>query len=430
MTKAEDIVAELGYQPFDADNHYYEAEDAFTRHLDPKLGPRVIEWCQIGKRKYHVIGGKVSRAVTNPTFDPVSPAGAMADYFRGNPSGKTPMEYLGRPEPIRPAYRDRDARIATMDEHGLAEGLALPHPRHDLRGAPQARPRGRHPHVHRLQPVARGGLGLRLPGPHLRRPLHLPRATSTGRSRSWSGRSTTTPAPSCMRPAPVYTADGVLAPADPIFDPFWARVNESGITVVVHAGDTGYSLQGYAPEKGFSASFSGGFRPNLGALHIGIERAIYDFLGSIMVDKIFERFPNIRLASVENGSGFLGDLFKKMRGASAKMPGYFGTDPVELFRQNVWINPFWEDDVRETVDAHGRRPGGLRLRLAPHRGHGAPARLRRRAQGVLRGGPQADHPRQRHRAERPPPGLTDTPVRRPGPSPLGDRPGAGGAPVA
>ena len=74
-----------------------------------------------------------------------------------------------------------------------------------------------------------------------------------------------------LRPSPVYTADGVLAPADPVFDPFWARVNESGITVVVHAGDTGYSLQGYAPEKGFSASFSGGFRPNLGALHIGIE---------------------------------------------------------------------------------------------------------------------------------------------------------------
>jgi hypothetical protein len=126
MSTSEDIVNDLGYQPFDADNHYYEAEDAFTRHLDPKLGPRVIEWCQIGKRKYHVIGGKVSRAVTNPTFDPVSPAGAMAEYFRGNPSGKTPMEYLGRPEPIRPAYRDRDARLATMDEHGLQKMWLFP----------------------------------------------------------------------------------------------------------------------------------------------------------------------------------------------------------------------------------------------------------------------------------------------------------------
>ena len=352
MNEAAEIVAELGYAPFDADNHYYEAEDAFTRHLDPKHGQRVIEWCQIGKRKFPVIAGKVSRDVTNPTFDPVSPAGAMAEYFRGNASGKSPMEYLGRPEPIRPEYRDRDARIRTMDEQGIQKTWLFP------------------------------TLGL-LYEQHLQ---HDPEAVTllfTSFNRwlledwgfSYQDRIFGSPSISLcdldwaigelewaiendartivMRPAPIQTGTDLLPPADPTFDPFWARVNESGVTVVVHAGDSGYSLQGYAPEKGFSASFSGGFRPNLGMLHIGIERAIYDFLGSIMVDKIFERFPNIRLASVENGSGFLGDLFKKMRGASAKMPGYFGTDPVELFRQNVWMNPFWEDDVRETADAMG-----------------------------------------------------------------------------
>jgi len=352
MTMAEDLVAELGYQPFDGDNHYYEAEDAFTRHLDPKLGPRVIEWCQIGKRKYHVIGGKVSRAVTNPTFDPVSPAGAMADYFRGNPSGKTPMEYLGRPEPIRPAYRDRDARLATMDEHGLQKVWLFP-----TLGMIYEEPLKHDPEAVTLMFTAFNrwleedwGFSYQdriFAGPY----ISLCDVDWAVKELEWALDNDARTV--VLRPAPVYTADGVLAPADPVFDPFWARVNESGITVVVHAGDTGYSLQGYAPEKGFSASFSGGFRPNLGALHIGIERAIYDFLGSIMVDKIFERFPNIRLASIENGSGFLGDLFKKMRGASSKMPGYFGTDPVELFRQNVWINPFWEDDVRETADHMG-----------------------------------------------------------------------------
>ena len=28
-------MGELWFRPFDADNHYYEAEDAFTRHIDP-----------------------------------------------------------------------------------------------------------------------------------------------------------------------------------------------------------------------------------------------------------------------------------------------------------------------------------------------------------------------------------------------------------
>ena len=32
----------LGFPVFDADNHYYEALDAFTRHLDPKLGSRIV----------------------------------------------------------------------------------------------------------------------------------------------------------------------------------------------------------------------------------------------------------------------------------------------------------------------------------------------------------------------------------------------------
>ena len=31
---------ELDFKPFDADNHYYEATDAFTRHIDPKMAKR------------------------------------------------------------------------------------------------------------------------------------------------------------------------------------------------------------------------------------------------------------------------------------------------------------------------------------------------------------------------------------------------------
>ena len=39
----------LGYRPFDADNHYYEALDAFSRHLDPALATRVFQWAQIDR---------------------------------------------------------------------------------------------------------------------------------------------------------------------------------------------------------------------------------------------------------------------------------------------------------------------------------------------------------------------------------------------
>jgi hypothetical protein len=93
---------DLGHPVFDADNHYYEALDAFTRHLDPALGPRCVQWCEIDGRRYHVLGGRVSKAVTNPTFNPIAKPGAMYEYFRGNPNGRNPMEFLADREPIRP----------------------------------------------------------------------------------------------------------------------------------------------------------------------------------------------------------------------------------------------------------------------------------------------------------------------------------------
>src|SRR6201992_868403 len=90
----------LDFAASDGDTHYYEAMDAFTRPLAPRWGERVIQWCEINGRKYHVIGGKVSHAVVNPTFDPGSPARALSAYFRGNADGRTPIEMPREREPI------------------------------------------------------------------------------------------------------------------------------------------------------------------------------------------------------------------------------------------------------------------------------------------------------------------------------------------
>lgn len=342
---------EIDYLAFDADNHYYEAIDAFTRHLDPRQGPRVIQWAEIGGRKYHVIGGRVSHAVVNPTFDPVSPAGAMHDYFRGNPDQKSPIEFLREREPIRPEYRDRDARLTTMEEHGLEQIWMFP-----TLGMIYEELLKHDPEAVTLMFTAFNrwleedwGCNYRdriFTAPY----ISLCDVDWAVQELEWAldhdARTVV------MRPSAVWTAQGVKPPTDPMFDPFWARVNEAGITVVVHAGDSGYSSQGYADDDGFSAKFSnGGWRPSVRSF--AIERAAYDFLITLAFDKLFDRFPNVRIASVENGSEFLGDLFKKLRSTARKMPGYFTEDPVESFRRNVWINPFWEDDVYEVVDLMG-----------------------------------------------------------------------------
>ena len=40
-------MTELPYPVFDADNHYYEALDAFTRYVEPAMQPRCVQWCEI-----------------------------------------------------------------------------------------------------------------------------------------------------------------------------------------------------------------------------------------------------------------------------------------------------------------------------------------------------------------------------------------------
>ena len=59
---------ELTFEPFDCDNHYYESEDAFTRHVPEEMRARVVQWAEVNGRKYHVVGGKLSKAVTTASL--------------------------------------------------------------------------------------------------------------------------------------------------------------------------------------------------------------------------------------------------------------------------------------------------------------------------------------------------------------------------
>jgi predicted TIM-barrel fold metal-dependent hydrolase len=343
-------VNDLPYAAFDADNHYYEALDAFTRYVEPAMQPRCVQWCEINGRKYHVVGGQVSHAVVNPTFDPVAKAGAMHDYFRGNPDGKQPTEFLREREPIPAEYRNRDARLAKLDEFGLEAIWLFPTLgvlyeellTHDSEAVTTLFTAFNHwldddwgfAYENRI-----------FAAPYLSLADLDWAIAELDRCLDKGARVVV------MRPAVPHTRDGRIPASDPRNDPFWARVNEAGITVVVHAGDSGYSSNGYARD-GFAAGFSGGrWAPSVKSFHI--ERAAYDFLITLVFDKLFERFPKVRVASVENGSEFLRDLFNKLRSTDHKMPGYFGEDPAEVFRRNVWMNPFWEDDVHEVVDLMG-----------------------------------------------------------------------------
>ena len=97
---------ELGFDVFDADNHYYEAPDAFTRHLDPAMAKRCMQWAEVNGKPRLMVAGKLNRFIPNPLFDPVARPGCLDEYFRGRSPADDIRGAFGELEPIRPEYRD------------------------------------------------------------------------------------------------------------------------------------------------------------------------------------------------------------------------------------------------------------------------------------------------------------------------------------
>ena len=47
-------MAKIDFQAFDADNHYYEATDAFTSHIEPQFARRCMQWAQVEDQRLAV----------------------------------------------------------------------------------------------------------------------------------------------------------------------------------------------------------------------------------------------------------------------------------------------------------------------------------------------------------------------------------------
>ncbi len=80
-----------------------------------------------------------------------------------------------------------------------------------------------------------------------------------------------------------------------------------------------------------------------------------------MLHGLFDRFPRLRVASIENGSDWVPPLLKNLekvgRVAITSQGGAKAVrttrPPHEVFKEHVFVAPFFEDDVYELVDTIG-----------------------------------------------------------------------------
>ena len=100
---------------FDADNHYWETSDAFTRYRDPKFaerGVRLVDLDGNGKPRY-VIGDRIHPILPGPgDVHPRPRPGALYDYFAGKSDKARLGDELSCEDPkAHPEWFDRDARL-------------------------------------------------------------------------------------------------------------------------------------------------------------------------------------------------------------------------------------------------------------------------------------------------------------------------------
>ena len=194
-----------------------------------------------------------------------------------------------------------------------------------------------------------------------------------------------------IRPAPVPGIRGPRSFGLDEFDPFWEKVVEHDILVAMHSSDSGYER--YTNDWMGNDSEMLPFQPQAFRM-LSAWRPVEDAVSALVCHGALSRFPALKVAVIENGSSWVEPLLKNMADVYKKMPQDFLEDPVEVVKRNIYISPFWEEDLGALADLIGDGPRPVRLRLPAPRGPGRPGQLRRRAGRPPRGDGAQDHGRQ------------------------------------
>jgi predicted TIM-barrel fold metal-dependent hydrolase len=340
------------FRVFDADNHLYETEDAMTRYL-PDSQRGAIDFVDVGGRKKIVVRGQISDYIPNPTFDRVGRPGALAEYFRnGNPEGKSQREMIGRGIDCPPAFRNAKDRLVLMDEQGIDYAIMLPTLASLLEERMRDDPDLAADAVHALNrwmvdewPFAYEGRIFSVP---IITPGLVDRAIEELEFVLAHGARIV-----LMRPAPAWGYQGPRSFALPEFDPYWERIQATGTVVVFHASDTGYTRYSNEWEGGRSEMTAFGKPRLFSAAVAGRHRDIEDCVTSMITHGACWRFPELKLALIENGAGWVPNLLKHLDHAYSQMPQEYVEKPSDTFKRNFFMHPFHEEDPRRLVELLG-----------------------------------------------------------------------------
>ena len=307
---------------------------------------------------------------------------------RAGPAGRRPAGHRSRPSHRQGPPPGRARRDAAPDEVGQADG-ELRSSRTCAPSTSSARPASRswtaqgiesailypatmgtmaehyvrgikplYDNLHAYNQWLQRDLGLRLPGPHLRPGRALPARPRLGRGASSTSCSARGAKFILLNAGPAYGR----SPADPYFDPFWARINEAGASVAYHIGEFWYNEHiapawGLDPEPVFFEMSAWQWQNCWG------ERPIDDTLSALIFDNLFGRFPNIHVVVSEFGAEWVPHFVRHMdksRGMGRRGPWIGRQAPSErpsaIFQRHVRVVPVPRGRRREDRRATSGSP--------------------------------------------------------------------------
>lgn len=237
-------VSPLDFLIIDADHHYYEPDDCFTRHMESAYADRAVN-IRRGEAQFGrvYIGDERMRFFSVIPGDHTGVPGALQAYLKDHAGEGNSLIH---DETIAahdfPEAMDRTTRLQKMDAQGVEAVIMIPTlgvgVAHELRREPPALFANLRAFNRWLQEDWGFGADGRIYSLPVLSLVDIDLAVAElERVLAEGARSVN------LTPGPVNGH----SPADPLFDPFWARCQEASIPVVFHLGNDGltesYSAQ-------------------------------------------------------------------------------------------------------------------------------------------------------------------------------------------
>jgi predicted TIM-barrel fold metal-dependent hydrolase len=156
------------------------------------------------------------------------------------------------------------------------------------------------------------------------------------------------------------TAAGDRAPTHPDLNPFWAELEASNVPFVLHVGGGGRLLDPAFHDNGMPVTDHLGGGENVRSKdYLAIHHSPEVFLGALIYDGLFDRFPALRGACIEQGAGWVVswlrhlDYGQRAFKRTEEPLQNLADRPSSYVRRHLKFTPFPGEDVGWMIEQAG-----------------------------------------------------------------------------